>query len=122
MKNFLSFFEIPATDFHRAKTFYQSILDIRIEEMDMGGALMGFLPSDGENISGAIVKGDGYSPSAEGVIVYLNGDSDLQMILDKVEPNGGRVILPKTNIGADMGFYAIFSDTEGNRMALHSTN
>jgi predicted enzyme related to lactoylglutathione lyase len=38
-----------------------------------------------------------------------------------VEGAGGQVIMPKTNIGEN-GFIAMFMDTEGNRVALHSMN
>lgn len=120
MQNFISFFEIPTTDFGRAKGFYQSILEMTIEEVDMGSALMGLFPNDGENVSGAIVKGEGIQPGAQGALLYLNGGDDLQTILGKVEPNGGQVLAPKTQIGPDMGYYAMFLDTEGNRIALMS--
>ena len=122
MKNYISFFEIPTTDFDRAKKFYQSILNVRIEEVEMDGTLMGLLPNNGKNVSGAIIKGDGYIPSTEGVIIYLNGGDNLQITLDKIEPSGGKIILQKTHIGPEMGFYAMFIDTEGNKLALLSTN
>ena len=122
MKNYVSFFEIPTIDFSRAKKFYQAILDISIDEMDMGGVLMGLFPNDGENVSGAIVQGEGYSPSKDGVTVYLNGGEDLQIILDKIIPNNGTVVLSKTEIGPEMGHYAVFLDTEGNKLALFSNN
>jgi len=122
MQNFISFFEIPTIDFNRAKAFYQSILDIQIDEMPMDDTLMGLFPNDGENVSGAIIKGNGYTPSKEGVIIYLNGGDDLNIILAKIEPNGGKVTMEKTEIGPEMGFYAKFLDSEGNAIALMSNN
>lgn len=119
MENFIWFFEIPAIDFSRATSFYQAILGIDIEVVDMNGIQMGLFPNDGKAVSGAVVKGN-YKPSAEGVIVYLNGGDDLQTILDKVVAANGKVLVPKSEIGPDMGFYALFMDTEGNRLGLHS--
>jgi uncharacterized protein len=122
MENMISWFEIPASDFARAIGFYKGILEFEIQEMDMFGTKMGMLPSDGENVSGAIVHGEDYKPSSDGVTVYLNGGENLQVVLDKVDPNGGKVIVPKTQISQEMGYFAMFIDTEGNKVALHSMN
>tara|TARA_Y100001972_G_scaffold119141_1_gene160069 strand:+ start:6970 stop:7479 length:510 start_codon:yes stop_codon:yes gene_type:complete len=122
MKSFISIFEIPATDFDRALAFYQSVLSVDIQAIDMQGMQMGLLPSEGQLVSGVITKGEGYEPSANGVLVYLNGGDDLQLMLDKVAANGGEVILPKTLIDEENGYFALFLDTEGNRMGLHSPN
>jgi len=69
-----------------------------------------------------IVKGEGYTPSADGVTIYLNGGDNLQFILDKVEENGGEIIVPKTAHADESGYFAIFLDTEGNKLGLHSVN
>jgi predicted enzyme related to lactoylglutathione lyase len=122
MKNLITIFEIPASDFSRAVNFYQIILNISIEEIDMGGVPMGLFPGDEKSVSGAVIKGEDYRPSADGIIIYLNGGDNLQVILDRVEANNGKIIVPKTQISPEMGFYALFIDTEGNRLGLHSAN
>ena len=71
MENLINWFEIPAADFNRAVTFYKSILSTDIQETEMFGTKMGFLPSDGTNVSGAVVAGDDQKPSMEGVTIYL---------------------------------------------------
>ncbi len=120
MNNLINWFEIPATDFKRAVIFYQTILDTTIQETELFGTWMGFFPSDGKNVSGAIVQGADYTPSSEGVLAYLNGGSDLQPVLDKAAAAGGKVIVPKTQISPEMGYFGMFIDTEGNKMAVHS--
>lgn len=120
MQNLINWFEIPATDFSRAVTFYKAILGLHIEETEMFGTKTGFFPTDGTNVSGAIVCGEDYKPSTDGVLTYLNGGNDLQTVLDKVEGNSGKVIVPKTQISPEMGYFGIFIDTEGNKMAVHS--
>ncbi|REK49456.1 MAG: VOC family protein [Bacteroidetes bacterium] len=120
MKNLINWFEIPSKDFRRAVTFYKAILDLEIKEAEMFGTKMGFFPTDGTNVSGAIVNGDDYKPSMDGVVVYLNGGKDLQGVLDKVEKYNGKVIVPKTQISPEMGYFGMFMDTEGNKMAVHS--
>jgi predicted enzyme related to lactoylglutathione lyase len=120
MKNLINWFEIPASDFTRAVKFYKGILGVEIQETEMFGTKMGFFPSDGKNVTGAIVKGEDYKPSTEGATLYLNGGENLQNILDKVEKFNGTTIVPKTQISPEMGYFAMFIDTEGNKLALHS--
>lgn len=120
MKNLISIVEIPTIDFSRAVTFYQAILDISIEEIDMDGVQMGLFPNDGETVSVALIFGSEYKPSSDGTIVYLNAGDNLQIVLDKIEVNGGKVIVPKTEISPEMGFYSMLIDTEGNKLGLHS--
>jgi uncharacterized protein len=120
MQNLINWLEIPATDFGRAVSFYKSILGLEVKEAEMFGTKMGFFPTDGKNVSGAIVQGEGYKPSPDGIIAYLNGGNDLQNVLDKVENSHGKVIVPKTQISPEMGYFGMFIDTEGNKMAVHS--
>lgn len=122
MENLINWFEIPATDFSRAVSFYKAILGLEIKETEMFGTKMGFFPTDGKNVSGAIVQGEDYKPSTDGIIAYLNGGNDLQNVLNKVEKNNGKVIVPKTQISPEMGYFCMFIDTEGNKMAVHSIN
>lgn len=120
MKNLISIVEIPAIDFSRAVTFYQAILGLRIEEVDMDGTQMGVVPSDEGTVNVVLVKGNDYKPTTDGTVVYLNAGDDLQTVLNKIEPNGGKILVPKTEISPDMGFFAMFTDTEGNKVGLHS--
>ncbi|WP_316785342.1 VOC family protein [Pedobacter frigiditerrae] len=122
MENLINWLEIPAMDFNRAVSFYKTILGLEIKETEMFGTKMGFFPTDGTNVSGAIVQGEDYKASTDGVLAYLNGGNDLQNVLDKVEKCNGIVIVPKTQISPEMGYFAIFIDTEGNKMAVHSIN
>lgn len=120
MKSFVSIFEIPATEISRAVDFYQSVLDIKIERIDMPEMQMGIFPYEGQMVTGVILQAEGYKPSADGVTLYLNGGDDLQVVLDKVEGNGGKILVPKTLHADESGYFAIFLDSEGNKMGLHS--
>lgn len=121
MKHSINWFEIPVTDFARAKKFYETLYGAEIMEMPFPNGRYGMLPSDMQNggIGGGIVQGEGFVPSAEGTLAYLNGGEDLSIPLSKVETAGGKIILPKTSIGPN-GFMAHFIDTEGNKVAFHS--
>lgn len=121
-KSYISMFEIPATDISRAINFYQALLNIKIEKMDVEGMQMGILPYEGQMVTGVIMQAEGYKPSANGVTIYLNAGENLQVALDKVEKNGGKIIIPKTAHADGSGYFALFIDSEGNRMALNSPN
>ncbi|MEW7277528.1 VOC family protein [Aquimarina sp. 2201CG1-2-11] len=123
MKNAINWFEIPATDFDRAKKFYEEVLQAQMHTMKMEetGAQWAFFPFEMENsgIGGGIVEGQGYEPSQVGSLIYLNAGDDLSEPLSRVEKAGGKIVLPKTAIGPN-GFMAHFLDTEGNKVAFHS--
>lgn len=120
MANAINWFEIPAANLERAMTFYGKVLDGAIHKDTIGGFQMGFLPMEGEGVGGALVAGEGYEPSANGSVVYLNGGEDLSTPLARVEAAGGTVVVPKTKISDEIGFFAMFMDSEGNKIAFHS--
>ena len=124
MKNAISWFEIPATDLERAQKFYQTIFGISMIPMDMENIKMRMFPLDDmmTEVGGAIVDSGGFhKPSlTEGPLIYLNGNPDVQIILNKVEAAGGKVMVPKTQISPEYGYMAVIVDTEGNRIGLHS--
>ena len=121
MKNAINWFEIPVKDFDKAKKFYETILGADLQLMEAMGMKSAFFPAEMETggIGGCIIQGEGYEPSATGALVYLNGADDLGIALSKVEAAGGKILLPKTAIGPN-GFMAHFTDTEGNKVGLHS--
>ena len=122
MESYLSIFEIPATDMSRAVQFYQTILDVDIEQIEMPEMEIGVLPYEGQMVTGVIMKGEGFKPSADGVTIYLNGGDNLQVILDRVQASNGKIMIPKTPHADEIGFFAIFLDSEGNKIGLHSPN
>jgi hypothetical protein len=120
MANAINWFEIPAKNFDRAKKFYEAVLDIQME-VPFAGMKYAMFPADMQKgeIGGGLVEEENYVPSQTGVLVYLNGGEDLATPLSRVEAAGGTIFMPKKSIGPN-GFMAMFTDTEGNRIALHS--
>ncbi len=119
LKHFINWFDIPAYNFERAMAFYNAIYIIEMEFTEVNGYSMAFFPAKA-GIGGAIVTGEGCVPNTTGPLLYLNGGRDLNVVLGRIEAAGGRVIMPKTLINEAVGFFALFLDTEGNRLALHS--
>lgn len=121
-KHAINWFEIPAVDFDRALKFYGQLFGSDLFVQEMQGFKMGFFPMEQErgNVGGAVCAGPNYTPSMDGTLVYLNGGEDLTEMLNRVEPAGGKVLVPKTEITPEYGYFAMFMDTEGNKVGLHS--
>ncbi len=124
MQNAISWFEIPATDLDRATRFYETIFGVTLAVLDMPNIRMRMFPLDDmmTQVGGAVVDSGGFhKPSAtDGPLIYLNGNPDVQQVLDKVEGAGGAILVPKTEISPEYGYMAVIIDTEGNRIGLHS--
>ncbi len=121
MKDFITWFEIPVLNLQRATAFYNHIYGIEMEKTEMNDYSMAVFPVT-TGIGGALVKGQGCVPSETGSLIYLNGGRNLQPILDRVEDAGGRIIMPKTKINDEAGHFALFIDSEGNKLAINSKN
>jgi len=122
MPNVINWFEIPVSDIKRAINFYSKVLDVKLIEVEMMGSKMSFLPGDEKSVSGALIQNEDYSPSEKGVLIYLNGGDDLSDMLDRVRRANGLVIVDKMMVSLEIGFIAIFIDSEGNKIAIHSRN
>jgi uncharacterized protein len=120
--NAINWFEIPATDLARATKFYETIFDIKMVPMEMENIKMAMFPPDGSSgkIGGALAQSGMHKPSSTGVLVYLNANPEMQLVIDRIEKAGGKVIMGKTQISPEIGYMGFFGDTEGNTVALHS--
>lgn len=124
MQHAISWFEIGTTDLDRATRFYETIFGVKLIPLDLPNIKMRMFPLDDmmTQVGGALVDSGGFhKPSAtDGPLVYLNGNPDVQTVLDKVEAAGGKIMVPKTQISEEYGYMAVIIDTEGNRIGLHS--
>jgi predicted enzyme related to lactoylglutathione lyase len=121
-ENALNWFEISVSDMARATKFYETVFEIEMPLMDMDGVNMAFFPTDDSTgkVGGALAKSNYHNPSSGGTIVYLNANPDLAEPLGRVEGAGGIVVLPKTFVNDAVGYMAMFIDSEGNKVAVHS--
>jgi uncharacterized protein len=122
--NILNWFEISVSNIARATKFYETIFSVKMEQMEMMGMKMAMFPAENRNgkVSGGLVEGPMHKPSSDGAKIYFNGNPDLANALSKIEAAGGKITMPKTKISDDIGYMAFFIDTEGNGVALHSSN
>ena len=121
-KSIIDWFDIPVVNLERAREFYETIFATELQIMRFPNGLeIALFPSSGNSVSGALAcHNDEYIPSSQGTLIYLNGDPDLQLVLDRIEGAGGKILLPKSLISEHWEYMALFLDSEGNRIALHS--
>jgi uncharacterized protein len=119
----VGWFEIPVNDMSRAIKFYEEVFDVKTSRNPMGEFDMAFFPwiEDGQGSPGALVKHNNHYETSNhaGVLIYFLSD-DITTELNKVEKAGGKILQPKTLIAAQIGYMAMFEDSEGNRIALYA--
>jgi len=117
--NAVTWFEIPTTDFGRAKVFYEAMLDKKLITW-AGDEFYAMFPAGEEGVGGALVKRDHHDPCNNGALVYLNVDGQLDATLERAGKLNAKVLVPRTEIPGSGAFYACVQDTEGNHVGLHS--
>ena len=124
--NMVGWFEIPVKDMDRAVAFYNELFQIKIAVHDLGELVMGWFPfaedPEAKGASGSLVYHKKfYKPSTDGTLIYFTSRTgDIKDELSRIKKAGGKILKPKTQISEDHGYMALFLDTEGNRVALHS--
>ena len=118
----LNWFEIPVRDLDRAQTFYETLLGARLRREAMGPqTTLAVFPYGDTCVGGCLLAGDSApQPASQGTLVYLDAQPSLDVVLARVESAGGRVATPKVQLPGDMGCFAHITDSEGNRVGLHS--
>jgi predicted enzyme related to lactoylglutathione lyase len=120
MASLINWFEIPVADLARACRFYEATFAVSLKREDMGGQQMAVFPYAEGETGGGLLASPGSRPGDHGVIVYLDGGADLAQPLARAVAAGATVLLEKTQISAEIGHIALFADSEGNRIGLHS--
>lgn len=112
-------FDIPVADLERARAFYAAVLSVDVQKEALAGVSFGVF-GHGEAHGGCLVPAPDDAGAGRGVLLYLNVDGRLRDALSQAEGYGGRVLQPAHPIGPH-GWRALVLDSEGNRIALHST-
>ncbi|WP_199610997.1 VOC family protein [Flocculibacter collagenilyticus] len=113
-------FDIPVQDLKRAQQFYAKVLAVKVTTETHDGFTFGVLDHN-EGNGGCLIPHENEVTDQLGVLIYLNVDGRIKDALEQVEEQGGQVIDPIHDIGP-YGCRAIIKDSEGNRIALHSTS
>jgi hypothetical protein len=111
--------DIPVIDLARAIKFYSAMLDAPVTDESQPGFEFALLPHD-DNASGCLTVSSDNQPSRVGPLIYLSVEGRLDAAIAAVSARGGEVMQAKHQIGT-YGYRAVVVDSEGNRIALHST-
>ena len=120
MKNKVVMFELPASDFKKAKEFYETVFDWKVELCGEEGAMARTTAADKEynptelgGINGGFYKRKSKADQPSCSVETASIDDSLKAI----EKAGGKVVTPKHPI-EEWGFMADFADPEGNVLSL----
>ncbi len=117
----INWFEIPVRNMDRAQKFYETLLAAPMRREQMGPNTLAVFSYDETGVGGCLFGGQtAPAPAATGTLAYLNAGPSLDAVLGRVEAAGGRIATPKVQLPGDMGWFAHITDTEGNRVGLHS--
>ena len=116
--NAVTWFEIPVNDIDRARGFYENLLSSKL--LPYPGEPCFIFPTKDSGVAGCIVQREQDKPAADGTIVFLNADGQLNAAVDRAKTSGSKVLTPRTEIPGGFGFYACITDSEGNHVGLHS--
>jgi len=117
--NPVGWFEIYVQDIDRAKAFYESVFQVKLEKLSSSIEMWAFpMHMDRMGAAGSLVKMDGYPSGGNSTLVYFScADCAVEEV--RVRNAGGRVYREKFSIG-QYGFIVLAFDTEGNMFGLHS--
>ena len=112
-------FDIPVANLDRAAAFYAAVLAIKVHKEQFENVSFCVLDHHDGNGGCLLVEPAAISTTG-GILVYMNAEGRIRDAVAQVESHGGKVVQPLHAIGPH-GFRAIVHDSEGNRIALHST-
>ncbi|TXG88486.1 MAG: VOC family protein [Zoogloea sp.] len=120
MQRLINWFEIPVRDLDRARRFYEATFAVELKPEVMEGMHMAVFPCDAPATGGALLACPEGKPGDHGVVIYLHGGDDLSVPLARAVAAGATVLMPRTELSPEIGSIAMFADSEGNRIGLHS--
>ena len=118
----ITWFEIPVTDMNRAARFYSQVLGKQLEKQNLGPHELMLFPYHQPGVGGCLMSYKSLQPGATGTVIYLAVGDTLDAALGRVAQAGGEVVLGRTALPGDIGYYAHIIDTEGNRVGLHAAS
>jgi predicted enzyme related to lactoylglutathione lyase len=109
----ICYLEIPANTAEASADFYSSIFGWKVRRR--GDGELAF--DDTGGVSGTWVK-ESDRTTDERTRTYIMVDA-ITDTLQRIQAGGGRVLTPRTDIGAGLGAFAVFADPVGNEFGLY---
>jgi len=118
--NPVGWFEIYVQDMERARKFYETMLQVKLRQINASAPELWAFPQFMTNYgaSGALAKMQGVSSGGNSTIVYFIC-ADCAVEGKRAVAAGGRILKEKFSVG-EYGFVVLAFDTESNLFGLHS--
>jgi len=136
-RDIIAWFEIPAINFERAVKFYRESLALQVQIIEFNSTKHGVIRNRHSTPKGSIVEREIVN-SGVGPFIYLRATYDVSTTLENIRNAGGKVIKGKTLIrdqingisskvpfnliDNNVGYFAVFEDTEGNVLAIYNNS
>jgi len=119
MHNRAVWFDIPVADLDRAAAFYRAVLNVKVQKEQFDDFSFCVLEHHDGN-GGCLVPNAKEVAGGAGILVYMNVEGRIRDAVAQTARLGGSVLEATRGIGPH-GFRAVVQDSEGNRIALHSS-
>ena len=137
-KDLLAWIEIPVADFERALKFYRNAMMLKIEVRLLNGERHGIFFDEDGRARGSIVETKEMNENGKGPVIFFRARYDISSMEEKVVKDGGKISVKKTLIknsggqnvskiplnliDGQVGYFALFTDTEGNKLAFYGNS
>lgn len=118
--NLIVWFEIPVNNIERAISFYELLLGKKLYKDKYEDTEYAVFPHNENEVAGCLILNKKFKPSADVVLIYLNMQNKIDEAISIAKDSGCIIVEEKREINP-WGYRAIIIDTEGNKIALHST-
>ena len=109
--------ELTTSDVGKAKSFYKSLFDWKLKDVDMGGGQTYTMVDVGDGTGGGMFE----MPGAPIAWIPYAAVKDVAKSTDKARSLGATILKEKSEVPG-MGWFAMFMDPEGNNFAVFKTD
>lgn len=120
MNNQIVWVDIPVIDLDRAIIFYSAILAGEVKKQEFEQFKFGLLPHAETSVSGCLIESPVEHINENGPLIYFNVEGRLDDAVANAKSFNAQIIEDKFQMG-EHGYRAVIKDSEGNKIALHSS-
>jgi uncharacterized protein len=113
----IGWFELYVNDFEKSKDFYTELFGWEFNlSQSLDAPYWNIFTGEG-SIGGGLMKKAVLEHSGQSVVLYVETDN-VEATLNKAVSLGGNIVIPKTLINENAGYFALFNDIDENVIGL----
>lgn len=117
----IGWFELYVNDFEKSIDFYTKLFGWGFNLSQSTSVIYWNIFTGDGSIGGGLMKKAVPEHSGQSVVLYVETD-DIKATLDKAVSLGGSIVMSKTLINENAGYFGLFSDIDGNVIGLWGKN